>query len=83
MLPTSVFSSGGAGGHQLVRLPSHWTFDLWAAVPIWRVETRSLELRFHGQNLGNRIFAIAKESEVTPVQYGGRRRFSAHLRFRF
>ena len=83
LLPTPVFSSGGAGGHQLVRLPSHWTFDLWAAVPIWRAETRSLEMRFHGQNLGNRIFAIAKESEATPVQYGGRRRFSAHLRFRF
>ena len=82
-LPVPVFSSGGEVGHQLVRLPSHWTFDLWAAVPVWKTETKSIELRFDAQNLGNRIFAIAKESEVTPVQHGGRRRFSAQLRFRF
>ena len=83
LLPAPIFSSGGEAGHKLVRLPSHWTFDLWAAVPVWKTETKSLELRFDGQNLGNRIFAIAKESDVTPVQYGGRRRFSAQLRFRF
>lgn len=83
LLRAPVFSGGGGAGHELVRLPSHWTFDLWATVPVWKTESKSLELRFHGQNLGNRIFAIAKESDAAPVQYGGRRRFSAHLRFRF
>ena len=83
LLPVPVFSSGGEVGRQLVRLPSHWTFDVWAAVPVWRAEANSIELRFDARNLSNRIFAIAKESDVTPVQYGGRRRFSAQLRFRF
>jgi len=75
---------GGEGGAStLVRLPSWWTFDLWAGSPIWKTEHRSLELQFNLQNVGNRIVEIAKESEQTPIQFGGRRKISVRLQLRF
>ncbi len=67
----------------LVRLPSYWTFDIWTGVTVWKSDVRSVDLQFSVENIGNRIFEIAKESEVTPVQFGGRRRLSGQLRFRF
>jgi hypothetical protein len=66
-----------------IRLPSYWTFDVWAGIPIWRAEKRSIALTFNAENIGNRIFEIAKESEEYPIQYGPRRRLYGQIKFRF
>ena len=82
----ALFLGGGQeeeGEEILVRLPSYWTFDVWTGVRLWQSESRSVELQFNAENLGNRIFEIAKESEETPVQFGSRRRSYGQLRFRF
>ena len=85
LLPGRILSGGEAGkdGAVVVRLPSHWTFDIWAGATVWKSESKSVDLEFSVENIGNRIFGIAKESEATPIQYSGRRRFSGQLRFRF
>jgi TonB dependent receptor-like, beta-barrel/Carboxypeptidase regulatory-like domain len=67
----------------LVRLPAWWTFDIWAGAPVWKTEHQSLELQFNLQNVGDRVVEIAKESEETPIQFGGRRRVSLRMQFRF
>ncbi len=81
--PRPVFSGGGEEGGMLVRLPEHWTFDLWTGITVWKFDTKSIDLQFNLDNVDNRIYGIAKESEVTPIQYAGRRRFSGQLKFRF
>ena len=78
-----ILSGGGEDAERLVRLPEHWTFDFWTGVTVWKSERKSVELQFNLENIGNRIYAIGKESEATPVQYAGRRRFSGQLKFRF
>ena len=85
LLPGRVLSGDeqGAGGAAVVRLPSHWTFDVWGGATVWKSESKSVDLEFNVENVGDRIFGIAKESETTPIQYSGRRRFSGQLRFRF
>ena len=86
LLPGHVLASGGgagASGTAVVRLPSHWTFDVWGGATVWKSESKSVDLEFNVENVGNRIFGIAKESETTPIQYSGRRRFSGQFRFRF
>ena len=84
-LPVPFFSGGEEeeGEERLVRLPSHWTFDFWTGVTAWKAESKSVDLRFSFENIGDRIFAIAKESEVSPIQFGARRRVSGQLRLRF
>lgn len=84
-LPVPFFSGGAeeAGEERLVRLPSHWTFDFWTGLTVWKVESKSADLRFSFENIGDRTFAIAKESETSPIQFGARRRISGQLRFRF
>ena len=84
-LPVPFFSGdeGEGGEERLVRLPSHWTFDFWTGITVWEVESKSVDLRFSFENIGDRIFAIAKESEVSPIQFGARRRVSGQLRLRF
>ena len=83
--PGPILSGGGEQGTGaiLVRLPQHWTFDLWTGITMWKSETRSLDLQFNLENAGNRIYGIAKESAATPIQYAGRRRFSGQLKYQF
>ena len=81
--PVLSGSEAGRGGPAVVRLPSHWTFDIWGGVTVWKSEPKSVALEFSVENVGNRIFGIAKESATTPIQYSGRRRFSGQLKFRF
>ncbi len=85
LLPGRVLSGSEAGEGEavVVRLPSHWTFDIWGGATIWKSEPKSVALEFSVENVGNRVFGIAKESETTPIQYSGRRRFSGQLKFRF
>ena len=76
-------SEAGEGGPAVVRLPSHWTFDIWGGATVWKSEPKSVALEFSVENIGNRIFGIGKESATTPIQYSERRRFSGQLKFRF
>ena len=64
-------------------LPGHTNVDVVARVALWEQEHRGVDFELNATNLTNRIYAIAKESEVTPIQYAPRRRIVGQLRFRF
>jgi hypothetical protein len=76
-LPTSE------GEEMAVRLPQHLVFNLHLGLDLFRAERHRVSLQFNGENLTNRVFAIAKESEFTPVQYSAPRFLSASLKFHF
>jgi hypothetical protein len=71
------------GSEDLVRLPGHFVANLYFGLDIFRKEKRNVTLQFNVENIGNRVFRIAKESEFTPVQYSPPRFLSGSLRFRF
>ena len=64
-------------------LPDHWTVDVNARVDLWSQGDRRLALEFVAANLTNNIYAIAKESEATPLQWAMRRVVSGRLRIVF
>ena len=66
-----------------VHLPDHWTFDFNARVNLWQQGSRRLAFEFDVTNLTNNIYAIAKESEATPLQYATPRVVGARLRVDF
>jgi outer membrane cobalamin receptor len=71
------------GEERLVRLPQHFLANLYLGVELFRRERRGLGLQLNVENLTNRVFRIAKESEFTPVQYSPPRLLSGSLRVRF
>jgi len=66
-----------------VYLPDHWTFDLNARMNLWSQGNRRVAVEVDVTNLTNNIYAIAKESEVTPLHYAMRRVIGGRLRFYF
>jgi len=72
-----------SGEERLVRLPQHLVANLYFGVELFRKERRGLGLQFNVENMTNRVFQIAKESEFTPVQYSPPRFFSGSMRVRF
>ncbi len=79
--PASLTDEGGE--ERLVRLPQHLVANLYFGVELFRKERRGLGLQFNVENVTNRVFQIAKESEFTPVQYSPPRFFSGSMRVRF
>lgn len=71
------------GPATFVYLPDHWTFDLNARVNIWQRGSRRVAFEFDITNLTNNIYAIAKESEATPLQYAMRRVIGGRVRVAF
>jgi outer membrane receptor protein involved in Fe transport len=71
------------GEERLVRLPEHTVANLYFGVELFRKERRGLGLQFNVENLTNRVFQIAKESEFTPAQYSPPRFLSGSMRVRF
>ena len=65
------------------RLPQHLTANLWAGRTIWHSDRKGVDLQVTAQNISDNVYGIAKESEVTPIQYSGRRRVFGRLKFRF
>jgi hypothetical protein len=65
------------------RLPSHSTVDLAAGLTLWHREPRKLEFEFNLINAGDNRYRIAKESELTPIQFAPRRVASSLLKFNF
>jgi outer membrane receptor protein involved in Fe transport len=72
-----------SGNESLVRLPGHFVANLYFGIDLFRKEKHSFALQFNVENVGDRVFRIAKESEFTPVQYSPPRFLSGSLRFRF
>ena len=48
-----------------------------------RAGWRGLGLQFNAENVGDRAYRVAKESEFTPVQFAPPRLFSGSMRVRF
>ena len=71
------------GGESLTRLPGHFVANLYFGIDVFRKEKRNVSLQFNVENVGDRVFRIAKESEFTPVQYSSPRFLSGSLKFRF
>lgn len=65
------------------RLPSHLTFDLSARLDVVESAEHRIDLEVGVTDLGDDRYAIAKESEVTPIQYSRRRAVSATARVSF
>jgi outer membrane receptor protein involved in Fe transport len=64
-------------------LPQHGSLDLMARVDLWSSGPQALQLRVDATNVTNNIYSIAKESELTPIQYAPRRSVAAEIVFRF
>lgn len=64
-------------------LPQHFVADMALGFNIWTKEKQSLTVELNALNIGDNRFRIAKESELTPIQYGPRRVFAARLRWHF
>ena len=79
----ATFEYGSGTPSEGQRLPSHFVAGIGTGINLWRREAKRLSLRFNLENVGNRVFAIAKESEFTPVQFSSPRFFSAGVRFAF
>ena len=71
------------GEEMLVRLPDHFVANLYFGLDLLHHEQRSVGVQFNIENLTNRVYRIAKESEFTPVQFSAPRFFSGSMRVRF
>ncbi|HTF37244.1 MAG TPA: TonB-dependent receptor [Blastocatellia bacterium] len=66
-----------------VRLPDHFVANFYFGVDLFRKERCGLGIQFNVENAADRVFAIAKESEFTPIQFSTPRFFSGSLKLRF
>jgi outer membrane receptor protein involved in Fe transport len=66
-----------------VRLPAHFVANFYFGVDLFRKERCGVGLQFNVENATDRVFAIAKESEFTPIQFSTPRFFSGSLKLRF
>jgi outer membrane receptor protein involved in Fe transport len=71
------------GGETVVRLPEHFVANFYFGVDLFRKERCGLGLQFNVENATDRVFAIAKESEFTPIQFSPPRFLSGSLKLRF
>ena len=73
-----------AGGEEVtVRLPEHLVANFYFGVDLFRKERRGVSLQLNIENATNRVFAVGKESEFTPVQYSPPRFISGSVKFHF
>ncbi|MEP7075343.1 MAG: TonB-dependent receptor [Acidobacteriota bacterium] len=71
------------GEETLVRLPAHFVTNLYFGIDLFRKERHKMTLQFNVENVGNRVYQIAKESEFTPIQFSPPRFLSGSLKVRF
>ena len=71
------------GGERRIRLDAHTVGNLFVGIEAFRTEKRSVTFRFDVENVGNRVYAIGKESELVPIQYSAPRFMSGSIRVRF
>lgn len=77
------YGSGTAVENGADRAPGHTTADLSAGLDLWKEESKRVQLEWTLTNIGDNRYAIAKESEETPLQYAPPRVVAAHLKFFF
>jgi outer membrane receptor protein involved in Fe transport len=75
---TPVESEGG-----FIRLPDHFVANLYFGIDLFRRERNRLSLQFSIENVGDRVYRIAKESEQMPVQFSPPRFISGSVTFHF
>jgi outer membrane receptor protein involved in Fe transport len=66
-----------------IRLPEHLVANFTLGIDFFRKDRRRVSLQFNLENATNRVFAIAKESEFTPIQFSPPRFLSGSLKFHF
>jgi hypothetical protein len=71
------------GQETRIRLPEHLVANFTLGIDLFQKEQRRVSLQFNLENATNRVFAIAKESEFTPIQFSPPRFLSGSLRFHF
>ncbi len=64
-------------------LPQHLTADFAAGLTVWSREHQNVTFEFNALNMSDSRYEIAKESELTPIQFSPRRVFSGRLRWHF
>ncbi len=79
--PTTLRGANGIGTR--LRLPAHFVTNLYFGLDLKQREQRKVSLQFNIENLTNRVYQIAKESEFTPVQFAPPRFVSGSLKFSF
>ena len=79
--PSEQHNDGGPA--VFLYLPDHWTVDLNARLNLWTEGRHKVDLEFDVTNLTDNVYAIAKESEATPLQYAMRRVVGGRLRVSF
>jgi hypothetical protein len=57
--------------------------DFNAGLNVWRRENSSVRLEFNLANVSDYRYAIAKESEETPIQYASPRLVAGRITFTF
>jgi len=77
------FGSGTPVEKGAHRLPTHSTADLAAGLTLWQQEPQKLDLEFNLLNATDNRYQIAKESELTPIQFAPRRVASARVKWSF
>jgi outer membrane receptor protein involved in Fe transport len=77
------FGSGTPVEEGAFRLPAHSTADLAAGITLWQHEPQKLDFEFNLINMTDNRYQIAKESELTPIQFAQRRVVSGRLKWRF
>lgn len=86
-LPVESLAKSGEENHEpetgRVRLPQHLIVNFSTGVDLFRQERRRVSLQFNIENLTDRVYGIAKESEFTPVQFSPPRFISGSLKLRF
>lgn len=74
---------GANGIETRLRLPAHFVTNLYFGLDLKPRERHKVSLQFNIENLTNRVYQIAKESEFTPVQFAPPRFVSGSLKFSF
>ncbi len=72
-----------SGEETRVRLPAHLVANFSFGIDLFRQERHKVSLQLNIENATNRVFRIAKESELTPVQFSPPRFVSGSVRFYF
>ncbi len=77
------YGSGTAVQNGAARVPGHAAADLSGGLDLWKRESQRVLLGLTVSNLGDSRYAIAKESEETPLQYAPPRIAAAHVKVYF
>jgi hypothetical protein len=77
------YGSGTAVDNGASRVPAHTTADLSGGFDLWQREAKRVQFELTLTDLGDNRYAIAKESEETPIQYAPPRIAAAHLKWYF